>query len=70
MSSEQVGGHGDRAWVKRNWERLERLEGRVVSPRFHSHSDRLSLEPGACWGPSSLSAAISLTVLGLLLGSL
>jgi hypothetical protein len=35
----------------------------VDSPGFHSHSNRLVVEPGAWWDPISRGAAISLTVL-------
>jgi hypothetical protein len=51
--------------------RLDRFEERVDSPRFHSHSDEPAvLRLGACWGPSSRGAAISLSasVLADLLG--
>lgn len=65
--------HGERALVSGVEEggpmRLDRSEGRVDSPRFHSHSDEPAVvRLGACWGPSSRGAAISVSV-SVLLGS-
>lgn len=43
--------------------RQDRSEEGAGSPRFHSHSEEPSLmRLGACWGPSSRGAAISVPV--------
>lgn len=43
--------------------RQDRSEERAGSPCFHSHSEEPALlRLGACWGPSSRGAAISLSV--------